>query len=147
MGAVDAVSSLASVLVYLVFFFALIQMKMWYSCGGNGRDRLWENLPYSVHVWLTVRTRRTKKHAAYEGRYLFTVICIWLRVCMGGMGPGRFLFFFPSLLFLFRLAGNADVFSVVAFVRPNSDICEPEPPKDFCDVIPFVLLITTEIKE
>ena len=80
--------------VWPFFFFALIQMKMWYSCGGDGRDRLWENLPYSVHVWLTVRTRRTKKHAAYEGRYLFTVICIWLRVCMGGMGPGRFLFFF-----------------------------------------------------
>ena len=65
----------------------------------------------------------------------------------GGTGPGRFLMFFSSLLFLFRLAGNADVFSVVAFVRPNSDICKPEPPKDFCDVIPFVLLITTEIKE
>ena len=127
-------------------------MKMWYSCGGNGRDGLWENLPYSVHVWLTVRTRRTKKHAAHEGRYLLTVICIWLRVCMGrgggDTGPGRFLMFFSSsLLFLFRLAGNANVFSVVAFVRPNSDICEPEPPKDFCDVIPFVLLITTEIKE
>ena len=65
-----------------------------------------------------------------------------------GTGPGRFLmFFYYYLMFLFRLAGNADVFSVVAFVRPNSDICEPEPPKDFCDVIPFVLLITTEIKE
>ena len=126
-------------------------MKMWYSCGGNGRDRLWENLPYSVHVWLTVRTRRTKKHAANEGRYLFTVICIWLRVCMGGGGGygSREIpyFFFSSLLFLFRLAGNADVFSVVAFVRPNSDICEPEPPNDFCDVILFVLLMTTEIKE
>ena len=65
----------------------------------------------------------------------------------GRMGPGRFLIFFSSLLFLFRLAGNADVFSVFAFVRPNSDICEPEPPKDFSDVIPFVLLMTSEIKE
>ena len=65
-------------------------MKMWYSCGGDGRDRLWENLPYSVHVWLTVRTRRTKKHAAYEGRYLFTVSCMWLRVCIGGGGGGGY---------------------------------------------------------
>ena len=91
-------------------------MKMWYSCGGNGRDRLWENLPYSVHVWLTVRTRRAKKHAAYEGRYLFTVICMWLRVCIGGGGGGGYgsreipYFFFSSLLFLFRLAGNATYF-------------------------------------
>ena len=129
-------------------------MKMWYSCGGNGRDRLWENLPYSVHVWLTVRTRRTKKHAAYEGRYLFTVICMWLRVCIGGGGGGgvwvqgdSLCFFFILYCSFFVWPGNADVFSVVAFVRPNSDICEPEPPKDFCDVIPFVLLITTEIKE
>ena len=65
-----------------------------------------------------------------------------------GMGPGRFLmFFFLLYCSFFVWPGNADVFSVVAFVRPNSDICEPEPPKDFCDVIPFVLLITTEIKE
>ena len=66
----------------------------------------------------------------------------------GGMGPGRFLmFFFLLYCSFFVWPGNAHVFSVVAFVRPNSDICEPEPPKDFCDVIPFVLLITTEIKE
>ena len=65
----------------------------------------------------------------------------------GAYGSREIPYFFSSLLFLFRLAGNADVFSVVAFVRPNSDICEPEPPKDFSDVIPFVLLMTTEIKE
>ena len=104
-------------------------------------------------MWLTVRTRRTKKHAAYEGRYLFTVICMWLRVCIGGGGEGGVwvqgdsLFFFLLYCSFFVWPGNAHVFSVVAFVRPNSDICEPEPPKDFCDVIPFVLLITTEIKE
>ena len=79
--------------------------------------------------------------------FVYGCLCAW-GGGGGGTGPGRFLMFFSSsLLFLFRLAGNADVFSVVAFVRPNSDICEPEPPKDFCDVIPFVLLITTEIKE
>ena len=65
---------------------------MWYSSGHNGRDRLWENLPYSVHVWLTVGTRRTKKHAAYEGRNLLTVICMWVGVsvcvCVGGGGRG-----------------------------------------------------------
>ena len=79
--------------------------------------------------------------------FVYGCVCAW-----GGGGGGVWvqgdsLFFFSSLLFLFRLAGNADVFSVVAFARPNSEICEREPPKDFCDVIPFVLLITTEIKE
>lgn len=65
-----------------------------------------------------------------------------------GMGPGTFLmFFFLLYCSFFVWPGNADVFSVVAYVRPNSDICEPEPPKDFCDVIPFVLLIANEIKE
>ena len=76
-------------------------MKMWYSCGGNGRDGLWENLPYSVHVWLTVRTRRTKKHAAHEGRYLLTVICIWLRVCMGRGGGGYGSRDIPYVFFFF----------------------------------------------
>ena len=138
MGAVDTVSGLAS----LLFVFSLIQLKMWYSCGRNGRDRLWENLPYSVHVWFTVRTRWTKKHATYEGRNLLTVICV-----LGWGWSGRFRIFF-SLLYrsFFVCPGNADIFSVVSSVRPNSDICEPEPSKDFCDVIRFVLLFTTEIK-
>lgn len=79
---------------------------------------------------------------------IFLLLFVYGCVCAWGVWvQGGSFFFFPSLLSLFRLAGNADVFSVVAFVRPNSDICEPEPPKDFCDVIPFVLLITTEIKE
>ena len=79
---------------------------------------------------------------------IFLLLFVYGCVCAWGVWvQGGSFFFFPSLLFLFRLAGNADVFSVVAFVRPNSDICEPETPKDFCDVIPFVLLITTEIKE
>ena len=66
----------------------------------------------------------------------------------GGYGSREIPYvFFLLYCSFFVWPGNAHLFSVVAFVRPNSDICEPEPPKDFCDVIPFVLLITTEIKE
>ena len=119
---------------------------MWYSCGRNRRDRLRENLPYSVHVWFTVRTRRTQEHAAYEGRNLLTVICM-----LGGGGEGdqgdSLTFFFLLYRSFFVCPGNANIFSVVSSVRPNSDIWEPELPKDFCDVIPFVLLFTTEIKQ
>ena len=78
-------------------------------------------------------------------------ICSLLFVCWGGGGgggSGRFFnFFFLLYRSFFVCPGNANVFSVVSSVRPNSDIWEPEPPKDFCDVIPFVLLFTTEIKQ
>ena len=68
---------LAKVLIYYVFFaFTLIHLKMWHSCGHNGRDRLWKNLPYSLHVWFTIRTRRTKEHVAHEGKKLLTVVII-----------------------------------------------------------------------
>ena len=62
------------VLVYFVFSFTLIHLKMWYSCGHNGRDRLWKNQPYSVHVWLTIRTRRTQEHVAHEGKKPLTIV-------------------------------------------------------------------------
>ena len=61
----------------MFFAFTLILSKMWYSCGHNGRDRLWKNLPYSVHVWLTIRTRRTQEHVAHEGKKLTIVIIIY----------------------------------------------------------------------
>ena len=73
--AVNTVTVLAKVLVYLVFsFFTLIHSKMWYSRGHNGRDRLWKNLPYSVHVWLTIRTRRTQEHVAHEGKKPLNIV-------------------------------------------------------------------------
>ena len=73
--AVNTVTVLAKVLVYFVFsFFTLIHSKMWYSRGHNGRDRLWKNLPYSVHVWLTIRTRRTQEHVAHEGKKALNIV-------------------------------------------------------------------------
>ena len=73
--AVNTVTVLAKVLVYFVFsFFTLIHSKMWYSRGHNGRDRLWKNLPYSVHVWLTIRTRRTQEHVAHEGKKPLNIV-------------------------------------------------------------------------
>ena len=70
-------------------------------------------------------------------------ICSLLFVCWwGGEGDqgDSLTFFFLLYRSFFVCPGNANVFSVVSSVRPNSDIWEPEPPKDFCDVIPFVLL-------
>ena len=58
------------------FAFTLIHLKMWHSCGHNGRDRSWKNLPYSVHVWFTIRTRRTQEHVAHEGKKLLTIVII-----------------------------------------------------------------------
>ena len=71
---VNPVTVLAKVLVYFVFSVTLIHLKMWYSCGHNGRDRLWKNQPYSVHVWLTIRTRRTQEHVAHEGKKPLTIV-------------------------------------------------------------------------
>ena len=71
---VNPVTVLAKVLVYFVFSFTLIHLKMWYSCGHNGRDRLWKNQPYSVHVWLTIRTQRTQEHVAHEGKKPLTIV-------------------------------------------------------------------------
>ena len=74
LSAVNPVTVLAKVLAYFVFSFTLLHSKMWYSCGHNGRDRLWKNLPYSVHVWITIRTRRTQEHVAHEGKKPLTIV-------------------------------------------------------------------------
>lgn len=47
---------------------------MWHPCGHNGRDWLWQNVPYSVHVWLTVWAWWTEEHATNEGTNL-TEMC------------------------------------------------------------------------
>lgn len=60
-------------------------------------------------------------------------------------GGGRFPIFFFFFTVPFSFVQGTQTYFRLSFCPPEQ--CQPEPPKDFCDVIPFVLLITTEIKQ
>ena len=65
-----------------------------------------------------------------------------------GENPGTFSLNSPrSIRTPVNADNSTDVFPIVASLCPKSNVCEPQPPNDFSDVKPFVLMLASQIKD